>query len=74
MGPYSYLCVRKLFAYLRKFGIIVSMRTQTILRTLVLVFLGRAYANRYYRLFAYAKWHSQALLAYAEEISRRERR
>ena len=30
LGPYCCLYVRKLFAYLRKFGIFVSLRTQAI--------------------------------------------
>ena len=44
-----------IIAYLRKCGILVSMRTRTILRTLVLVFVARAYAKTVYPTFCVRK-------------------
>ena len=55
LGPYSYLCVRKFFAYVRQFGIHVSLRTQTICRAQILAFLPPAYAKSVFLFFfAYA--------------------
>ena len=60
-------------AYQRKFGILVSLRTQTISRTLVLVFLARAYAKSVFLTFCLRKVAFSGFFTYAEEIGRRER-
>ena len=55
LGPYSHLCVRKFLAYLRQLGILVSLRTQGIVRTLILVFLPLAYAKTVFSTFCVGK-------------------
>ena len=54
-GPHSQLCVRKFLAYLRQLGNLVSLRTQGIVCTLILVFLRLAYAKTVFSTFCVGK-------------------
>ena len=55
---------KQFFAYLRQLGILVSLRTQGIVRTLILVFLPIAYAKTVFSTLYVGKWYSGALRTY----------